>query len=1053
MNENRFASLVSFWRDVEALSPQAIPKASPQAMTEPVRDWHRGAEPAWRDASFLRRKIDPAKAWRHSVYAITYERVRFIEILEEELGHQPEVFEERLTGSSAVFFLAFDEHGRPLVETLTISMAAWAFGIVAKSGLGALADSDACDVEGLHAPSPPLQMFASNSGFPGFDRQLDRLREELAWRLGGLAQGQAVDDAWFSDFVALVIDKLGLARLVGAAAPHRVRSVQVRRPKPNAPEPKPKSDDDFFNSFFIQDLNRVVQAGLAKAGSGLRHYLAGAPTAARVDVRRDRAHALGLLHPSRFPQGCWPAEHPLVWSQQVAINAMWQELGEQGVFAVNGPPGTGKTTLLRDVVAAIVVERAKVLAAGGASLLGSKRSLQVGNRNVDYFALDPALAGHAIVVASSNNGAVENVSLELPRAQAIDSAWQAEVDVYGDLAGALLKEPAWALIAARLGNKANRSDFVNRFWWQKEDGDKPAGLRERLDAIKQRKAAPALAWNEARARFESALASESTWRDRIADLAGLPARLARLERDKEEADAVWRDALAEQRSLQDAIDDDGEQLAERRGDIARATARVAALQAQRPGFLEWLSTFGRAQREWRADQRAAMGKLEQAEGDESALRAQEARRKKSLTVLNERLDRAGQARSELGGRLSAGRRAQAQAQQELGGYWPDAGADEHAQERSSPWAHPEWRCARIRVFAAAMNLHRAFVEENAYKMMANLGLAMDVLNGSVPDAQAKAQGLDSLALLCPVISTTFASVASLFGSLGPGSLGWLLIDEAGQAPPQAAAGAIWRARRTVAVGDPLQLEPVVTLPRTIECALAARHGQVPVHLHASCTSVQMLADHATPVGTVVGHGDDGIWVGAPLRVHRRCDDPMFTISNEVAYDGLMVHQKKASAFPWRASGWLDVPRSANDGNWIPAEGEALVSLLDQLLNIDKVPPKDIFLLSPFRDVVRELQRIGRQHGLDPNRVGTVHTAQGKEADVVIVVTGGGTAGARDWAAAKPNLLNVAVSRAKSRLYLIGDRSDLQQRRYFDVLSRELPALETARRSSDTGVGA
>jgi superfamily I DNA and/or RNA helicase len=56
-------------------------------------------------------------------------------------------------------------------------------------------------------------------------------------------------------------------------------------------------------------------------------------------------------------------------------------------------------------------------------------------------------------------------------------------------------------------------------------------------------------------------------------------------------------------------------------------------------------------------------------------------------------------------------------------------------------------------------------------------------------------------------------------------------------------------------------------------------------------------------------------------------------------------------------------------------------------------------------------------------VGNVHTFEGKESGVAFFVLGCDTdrVGAVDWACAEPNLLNVAVTRAKSYLYVIGDR--------------------------------
>lgn len=273
--------------------------------------------------------------------------------------------------------------------------------------------------------------------------------------------------------------------------------------------------NDLLNSFYIRDLEQVVDSVAKESGTAsgcLKLYLEHG-TERRVDIENDRDALFALLSPELLPRGKWPGGYGLRLMQQADVNAFLcggADFG-QPLFSVNGPPGTGKTTLLKDIIAAIVTERAALLcgldmpddAFGGT--VCEIETITPRGTYVNYVRdIKAEIKQYGILVASNNNGAVENITHTLPAAGEISAAYAGDKYRYFSEISDLLfgESKTWALNAAALGNKYNRQRFIDAFWPISREH---RGYNFNSDLTAKVKKPSRAGWEEAKRSFESAL--------------------------------------------------------------------------------------------------------------------------------------------------------------------------------------------------------------------------------------------------------------------------------------------------------------------------------------------------------------------------------------------------------------------------------------------------------------------------------------------------------------------------------------------------------------------
>lgn len=399
-------------------------------------------------------------------------------------------------------------------------------------------------------------------------------------------------------------------------------------------------------------------------------------------------------------------------------------------------------------------------------------------------------------------------------------------------------------------------------------------------------------------------------------------------------------------------------------------------------------------------------------------------------------------------------------------FWNDLDSDlievNTRAQTMNPWITNEYNREREKLFYLALQLHKEFLLSSIacrdnFKNIMMMWKYRENSDGEVCMYSQMDRNrsfihlLNTLFLLTPVMSTTFASAGRFLRNIKEqGSMGLLIIDEAGQASPHVALGALWRSKKAIVVGDPKQVEPVVT--DDLDAIKKVFTDKFVLPYLNKTVSVQEFSDRINHFGSYIKNpiiGEEK-WVGCPLIVHRRCVNPMFNISNELSYDRMMklqtvkASEEDESKFALEKTCWIDISGKeiGNKNHFVHEQGKIALELI--IRSFDKYNGlPNLYVISPFTTVINgfidmvkesiELQRYTEYVETWADQYcGTVHKFQGKEAKEVIFLLGCDekASGAVKWV--KPNIINVAVTRAKYRLYIIGDYQVWKKSKIFEI---------------------
>jgi len=734
----------------------------------------------------------------------------------------------------------------------------------------------------------------------------------------------------------------------------------------------------------------------------------------KIDINEDNSirKKYNAFHYFEEIKGRWATKYPLYYAQQMAVNQFLHKLNktDANIFSVNGPPGTGKTTLLKDVIADIITRRVKHCIELDGEIFDEDNLLK------------SELCGkYEIIVSSNNNNAVENITRELPKIGEFDFEYlnySKDTFLLSEYATKLYDFAAWSLVSINLGKSDNINNFSKVFATFKDDIEKStllnkSSLNNRKDELVNRIKEIENELNEDAKNFKYL------------------SNIEELKDDKREVDNA-KDTIA-------SIESDNVLLEKEKSGIKKFIDTdkeiIMLKESEREEYNLFLKIFSYRKykdlkKEISSQKRSLATDLLKYQKIEKRLNKQQ----KELEVLvsskalierkydNQDLDRLIDSLMEESKRCNINDNK----------FYKQ---DEKILQESSLYNHERYLKDKALLFGLSMQLSEVYFLLNFDNFCKSIkGYLEKYRKNMISDKRIKLQRyFSALFFLFPVVSTSLASSHKMLENID--TYGTLLCDESGQATPQSLIGLLNRANNALIVGDPMQVEPVFTAPAILIDLIQETYKVKDIYSPVK-SSAQRVADNANDLGAFYKVDKQKQWVGMPLVVHRRCVKPMFSISNDISYNSKMVLstpeiEKNDDINNLPPSGWIDVKYDKNDFHKNTNGSRSEVESLCKFIEKHKAYLKDnYYVISPFRAIYDSKDKLETNESR--KMLGTVHTFQGREQDVVFFILGGRTDGAKRWVSGKTNILNVAVTRAKKRIYFIGDYDIWKEHTYFKV---------------------